>query len=103
MSERVTMIVADGIADVRLNRPEKINALDRAQFEAIAGAIDRLAAMPNLRCVVLSGEGRGFCAGVDLDSLAADQAAARSRPAHAWRCQFCPACGLWLARACRCR
>jgi enoyl-CoA hydratase/carnithine racemase len=71
LSERVT-IMADGVADVRLNRPDKINALDAAQLFAIADAIERLAATPGLRCIVLSGEGRGFCVGVDLESLAAD-------------------------------
>lgn len=72
MPDRVTIMIADGVADVRLNRPDKINALDVAQLHAIAGAIDRLSAMPGLRCVVLSGEGRGFCVGIDLASLAGD-------------------------------
>jgi enoyl-CoA hydratase/carnithine racemase len=69
MSERVTITVESGVADVRLVRPEKINALDQAMFEGIADAIARLEAMPGLRCVVLSGEGRGFCAGIDLNTL----------------------------------
>ncbi len=70
MAERVTITMEGGLADVRLNRPERINALDQAQFAAIIAAIDRLAAMPGLRAVMLSGEGRGFCAGIDLDYLA---------------------------------
>lgn len=74
MSERVTITVEGGVADVRLARPEKLNALDLAQFEGIAAAIDRLGSMPGVRCVVLSGEGRGFCAGVDLDGLAGNPA-----------------------------
>ena len=69
MSERVTISVEAGIADVRLARPEKVNALDHAMFVALADAIDRLASMPGVRCVVLSGEGRAFSAGIDLDSL----------------------------------
>jgi len=68
--ERVTIAVADGVADVRLNRPDKMNALDPAMFAGIADAIARLAAMPALRCVVLSGEGRAFCAGLDMASMA---------------------------------
>jgi enoyl-CoA hydratase/carnithine racemase len=58
------------VADVRLARAEKMNALSVELFTAVVDAIARLAVMPKLRCVVLSGEGRGFCAGVDLGSLA---------------------------------
>jgi enoyl-CoA hydratase/carnithine racemase len=70
MDERVTMTVEGGVADVRKSRPDKLNALDDAMFDAIGAAIDRLTAMPALRAVVLSGEGRGFCAGLDLASMA---------------------------------
>lgn len=67
---RVTMAVADGIAAVRLARPGKMNALDPAMFAGIADALDRLATMRTVRCVVLSGEGRAFCAGLDMASMA---------------------------------
>lgn len=70
MTERVTIDLADGVADVRFARPDKVNALDAVQFAAIVDAIDRLAAMRGVRCVVLSGEGKGFCAGLDLDMFA---------------------------------
>jgi enoyl-CoA hydratase/carnithine racemase len=66
MSDRVTIDVADGVADVRLNRPDKMNALDAAMFAALVEAGDQLAADPGVRVVVLSGEGRGFCAGLDI-------------------------------------
>ncbi|MBX3284279.1 MAG: crotonase/enoyl-CoA hydratase family protein [Actinobacteria bacterium] len=69
MSDRVTIDVQDGIADVRLNRPDKMNALDGAMFAAIVEAGDRLAADPSVRVVVLSGEGRGFCAGLDVGAF----------------------------------
>ncbi|MEO6717341.1 MAG: crotonase/enoyl-CoA hydratase family protein [Novosphingobium sp.] len=69
--ERVVVSVDEqGIAQVRLVRSEKLNALDDAMFDAILAAGDRLAAMYDLRCVVLSGEGKGFCAGLDLAMLA---------------------------------
>jgi enoyl-CoA hydratase/carnithine racemase len=68
--ERVTIAVADGVADVRLNRADKMNALDPAMFDGIVDAIARLGDMPGLRCVVLSGEGRAFCAGLDMASMA---------------------------------
>lgn len=64
---RVTLEMgADGIAQVRLNRPAKLNALDRAMFEAIVEAGHALYALKGLRAVVLAGEGRGFCAGLDM-------------------------------------
>ncbi len=70
MNDRVTIAVADGIADVRLNRADKMNAIDPAMFEGIAATIDRLAGMAEVRVVVLSGEGRAFCAGLDMASMA---------------------------------
>ena len=71
MSDRVTIAVTGGIADVRLSRPDKMNALDPAMFEAIGAVIDQLATRADVRCVVLSGEGRAFCAGLDMASMAA--------------------------------
>jgi len=81
--DRVTVTVADRIADVRLARPDKMNALDPAMFEALGAAIDALAGRRDVRCVVLSGEGRGFCAGLDMASMAAGGSglAARGRNA----------------------
>jgi enoyl-CoA hydratase/carnithine racemase len=70
-SERVILEVRGAIAEVRLNRPEKLNALDGAMFEAIRGALRALAANRSVRAVVLSGEGRAFCAGLDMGSFAA--------------------------------
>lgn len=69
-NDRVTItMLDDGIADVRMNRPDKMNALDGAQWSALVDAIDTLKAMPGLRVVVLSGKGKAFCAGLDLMSL----------------------------------
>jgi enoyl-CoA hydratase/carnithine racemase len=69
MQDRVTVSLAQGIADVRLNRPDKMNALDAAMFEALVAAGRRLAEERGLRAVVLSGEGRAFCAGLDVASF----------------------------------
>jgi enoyl-CoA hydratase/carnithine racemase len=66
MSERVSISMQGGIADVRLNRPEKINALDQAMFKALVETGLALAEDRTVRAVVLSGEGRGFCAGLDF-------------------------------------
>jgi enoyl-CoA hydratase/carnithine racemase len=71
MSERVRVTMDGGVADVRLNRPEKINAIDRAMFEALAETGTALGADRSVRAVVLSGEGRGFCAGLDFASFMA--------------------------------
>ncbi len=71
MTDRVSNTVADGIADVRLTRADKMNAIDPAMFEGIGAAIDALAGRTDVRCVVLSGEGRAFCAGLDMASMQA--------------------------------
>lgn len=71
MSERVIYTIENGVADVRLNRPEKMNALDPAMFEAITAAGKKLAADKSIRAVVLSGQGKAFCAGLDFMSFQA--------------------------------
>ena len=70
MSDRVSFTIFDGVADVRLNRPEKRNAIDLAMFHALIDAGEALGVDPTLRAVVLSGEGRSFCAGLDLTAFA---------------------------------
>lgn len=69
MSERVTISVENHIADVRFNRPDKMNALDPEQIDAIIDATDKLAQMKDVRAIVLSGNGKGFCAGLDMSSF----------------------------------
>jgi enoyl-CoA hydratase/carnithine racemase len=71
MSDRVAVTIEGGVADVRLNRPDKVNALDGAMFAALVEAGEALKADPSVRAVVLSGEGRGFCAGLDFSSFQA--------------------------------
>ena len=71
MKERVSIEIADGIADVRMIRADKMNAVDDRMFDALIEAPALLAANPAVRCVVLSGEGRAFCAGIDLGRLGA--------------------------------
>ena len=67
--DRIKIDIENHVAVVRLNRPEKMNALDQAMFDAIIDAGERLDADPKVRAVVLTGEGKGFCAGIDLASL----------------------------------
>ena len=71
MDDRVKITISDHIADVRLVRPDKMNALDAAMFDALVAASGRLAQEKGVRAVVLSGEGRAFCAGLDMSRFAA--------------------------------
>ncbi len=66
MSDAVTLSIDAGVADLRLNRPDKRNAVDGEIIEGLLAAQASLAENPTVRCVVLSGEGRGFCAGLDM-------------------------------------
>ena len=69
--ELVTIDIRDGVADVRLNREQKYNALSPEMFTAIIEAGESLALAKDVRAVVLSGNGKGFCAGLDMASFAA--------------------------------
>ena len=81
MSERVRVSIRNGVADVRLARPEKMNAIDGAMFSALAETGRDLGERRDLRAVVLSGEGRAFCAGLDFDRFAA-MAGSGGKPAR---------------------
>lgn len=72
--------VEGGIGRLRLNRPHKLNALSPASMQEIIEASGWLAARPDLRVLLLAGEGRAFCAGFDLDAMRGD-AAPRDRAA----------------------
>ena len=69
MGDRVVMSIEGGVADVRLNRPDKLNALDPATFAALVDTGESLKSQPSVRAVVLSGEGRAFCSGLDFSSF----------------------------------
>jgi enoyl-CoA hydratase/carnithine racemase len=60
-----------GVAIVTMTRGDKLNALDPAMFAAMLETGQALFDMPGLRCVVLTGEGRAFCAGLDLSTFQA--------------------------------
>jgi len=66
----VTRTDADGVTQLTLNRPDKLNALTPAVFVALREHLDAIATDDDVRCVVLAGAGRSFCAGHDLDAIA---------------------------------
>jgi len=70
IDDRVTISVVDGIADVKMNRADKRNALDNAMFTSLNAAGEYLKKLDGLRVVVLSGDGASFCAGLDFSSFA---------------------------------
>lgn len=69
--ERVSITIDAGIAEVALSRPDKLNAMDEAMFAALSSAGEQLAGTEGLRVVILHGQGRGFCAGIDTALLMA--------------------------------
>lgn len=72
MNDRVSITLLDGgIADVKMIRTDKMNALDPAMMMGLAEAIHTLENTAGLRVVVLSGEGKAFCAGLDMASMSA--------------------------------
>lgn len=92
ISERVTISVVDQVADVRMVRADKRNALDNAMFSALATVGEQLKTMSDVRAVVLSGEGASFCAGLDFGSFQAmanskntPESASASKPSQASR------------------
>jgi 2-(1,2-epoxy-1,2-dihydrophenyl)acetyl-CoA isomerase len=68
--ETVRLDVADGVATLTLNRPERLNSFTAAMHGEVRAALDAAVADPSVRCLVLTGAGRGFCAGQDLSDRA---------------------------------
>lgn len=64
-----------GWVEIRLNRPERLNALDLASFSEVRRALQRAALDPSIRAVLLTGAGRAFCAGGDVASMDAERLA----------------------------
>jgi enoyl-CoA hydratase/carnithine racemase len=88
MTEHVIVTDADGIRTIRMNRPDKKNALTLAMYEAMTAALEGANADESIHCVLFAGVTGAFSAGNDLaDFLKAvkSQAALIAR-----RCAFCP-------------
>jgi 2-(1,2-epoxy-1,2-dihydrophenyl)acetyl-CoA isomerase len=70
MAQDLLEVVKDGVALLTLNRPDRLNALSPAMLDALLEALPRLAADADVGAVVLTGSGRGFCAGGDVKAMA---------------------------------
>jgi 2-(1,2-epoxy-1,2-dihydrophenyl)acetyl-CoA isomerase len=71
MADDLLVARAEGVATLTLNRPDKLNAFTTGLHRALAAALDEIAADATIRAVLLTGAGRGFCAGQDLAERAA--------------------------------
>lgn len=70
MPHELIETVTDRVATLTLNRPDRLNALSSSIIDGLLEALPRLAADPEIAVVVLTGAGRGFCAGGDVKSMA---------------------------------
>lgn len=69
MSGTLLYEVSDHIATITLNRPEAMNALTRELYAELAGAFRKAHSDPDVRCVIITGEGRAFCSGDDVKQI----------------------------------
>ena len=93
MYEQIQLDVADGVATITLNRPERMNAYTAQMGREMLDAFDRTDADDDVRAVIITGAGRGFCAGADLEDAGAtfdyDDADRRRPTATAAACSRC--------------
>lgn len=66
--EEITYLAADGVATITLNRPHRLNAVTSQLLDELVAALDRADADDDVRAVIVTGAGRAFCAGADLDA-----------------------------------
>ena len=83
MTEQVLTSRADGVCELRLNRPEKRNAITFGMYQALARGLAAARTDAEVRAVVLSGEGPGFCAGNDLNDFLAGPKFSEAHPVMA--------------------
>ena len=69
-ANEVIYVVENSVAWLRLNRPEQMNAMTNGLMQGISAGIDNVREDPSIRALVITGEGRGFCAGADLNQVA---------------------------------
>ena len=79
-SDIILVDISENIATVTLNRPEKLNALSGEMMEGLVPVIEGLAEEKAVRCVVVTGAGRGFCAGGDIAGMASGETLPNENP-----------------------
>ncbi len=79
-SDTVLVDISDHVATVTLNRPQKLNALDGETMDALVPIIEGLAEDNEVRCVLVTGAGRAFCAGGDIGGMASGEALSEESP-----------------------
>ncbi len=79
-TDTVLLDISQHVATVTLNRPEKLNALNSELMDGLIPTVERLAEDKDVRCLVLTGAGRGFCAGGDIADMASGAALTDENP-----------------------
>lgn len=82
--ETITYSVADRIATVTLNRPDAYNATTDEMYQELQAVLQQIATDPDVGCVILTGAGKGFCAGADLKARKDDMTPLQRRARHRW-------------------
>lgn len=82
--ENIIVEVSDRIATLTLNRPEAMNATTDGLYGEMAEALPKLRSDPEVACVILTGAGRGFCAGADLKNRRTDLTPLQLSARHRW-------------------
>ena len=94
--QTLTTEVSDGIMTLTLNRPDRLNAFTVGMMQEMVAVLDMADADDSVRAVIVTGAGRGFCPGVDLDDP--DAFTGMIRPteiwAGCWRCACSPVSSL---------
>ncbi len=80
--QTISLAIDGGVGTVRLNRPDALNALNSTMVRELVGALDALEADESVRCVVLTGSDKVFCAGADVKEMAKLSAAEISSADH---------------------
>ncbi|NNM74138.1 enoyl-CoA hydratase [Enterovirga sp. DB1703] len=76
--------LTDGVATVTFNRPDVLNATNDEFYRELSGLIGTMADDPEVRCVILTGAGRGFCAGADVRGMDPNRPPLSKRKRHRW-------------------
>src|SRR3990170_654893 len=79
-SDIILLDISDGIATITLNRPDRLNALSGELLDMLPGVIQKVADDEDARCLILTGAGRGFCAGGDIAGMASGETLPQEDP-----------------------